>query len=338
MNKKVVGAVFLIFMFVFVFIQMAEAETNGYFSFEYARNLRNSENNNDSFQNLRLGLIFSGSLSPGIGYMAELRLSDKKIEAEQAWIRFFSSESFRLKMGLYLVPFGKYNLNSRPHETFLVHAPLNIAHSFPSIWRDIGVLIEGRIGSMVYAVFAGNGLSEGLNLSEGQQFIDNNKNKGFGGRLSWFFSQSFEVAYSYYRGKTDLENQRKTVLKCIDMTWSTEGFKVQGEYTQGDVENPDGFTKGNTEGYFIQASLPLKKIHPVISYQKVNYSDPFHGQGFLSPNIPGTGINLNKSRWAFGVVFVPYPNVLIKLEYDLNKDELIDQKKSVITLQAALSF
>jgi len=334
MNKRIIVAVFLLF----VFSQVVEGETNGYLSFDYSRDLKTAEKKPDTFQNIQLGLIFSGGLSPGIGYLAELRLSDGKIEAEQAWLRFFSSESFRLKVGLYLVPFGKYNSFGRPHETLLIHAPLNVAHSFPSSWRDIGILIEGRIGSWMYTVFAGNGLSEGMNLNEGQQLIDNNVNKGIGGRLSWFLSQSFEVGYSYYRGKVDSENQRNTVLQGIDLTWSTEGFRVLGEYTRGDIENPSGFSNGNTDGYFIQASLPLQKFYPVVSYQKLNYSDIFHGQGFVSPLAPGVGIHLNQSRWAFGVVFMPYPNVLIKLEYDLNKNESIDQKETKITLQAALSF
>jgi len=334
MKKRVFFVVFVLF----VFFQFVEGETNGYFSFEYSRDLKNAEKQTDTFQNLQLGLIFSGELSPGIGYLAELRLSEGDIEAEQAWLRLFSSESFRLKLGLYLVPFGKYNLFGRPHETLLIQTPLNIAHSFPSSWRDIGAVIEGRIGSLVYAVFAGNGLSEGMNLNEGQRFVDNNVNKSIGWRLSWFLSQSFEVGYSYYKGKVDSENQRNTVLQCIDMTWNTEGFKVLGEYTRGDIENPNGFSKGNTDGYFIQASLPLQKIHPVVSYQKLNYSDTFHGKGFVSPDTPGTGIHLNQSRWAFGVVFMPYPNVLIKLEYDLNKDESIDRKTTAVTLQAALSF
>jgi len=336
MNKKIVLAVFLLLVF-FQYVA-GETRTNGYLSFEYARNLKNTEIKTDSFQNIQVGIIFSGNLSPGIGYLAELRLAAGNIEAEQAWIRFFSTESFRVKLGLYLVPFGKYNVSGRPFETFLIHTPLNVAHAFPTNWRDIGILIEGRIGSFKYEAFAGNGLSEGMNLNSGQQFVDNNKNKGIGGRLSWFPSQNFEVAYSYYRGKADSENQRNIVLKCFDLTWTTQGFKLIGEYTQGDLENPGGFANGNTDGYFVQASLPLQKIQPVISYQKVNYSDPFHGPGFVNPNVMGAGLHFNQSRWTFGFVFVPYPNVLIKLEYDLNKDESIEQKKSAITLQAALSF
>ncbi len=333
MKKRIFVGVFVLF----VSFQSVEGETNGYLSFEYSRDLKTVEKNN-TFQNIQLGLIFSGALTPGIGYLAELRLHGGQIEAEQAWLRFFSSESFRLKLGLYLVPFGKYNQNGRPHETYLITTPLNIAHSFPLNWRDIGALIEGRIGSFVYELWAGNGLSEGMNLSEGQQFIDNNVNKGIGGRLSWFLSQSFEVAYSYYRGKVDSANERKTVLQCVDVTWSSESLQVLGEYTRGNIENPAEVSKGTIDGYFIQASISLQKIHPVVSYQKFNYSDAFHGQGFVGPNIQGEGIHFNQNRWAFGIVYIPTPNVLLKLEYDIDKDESIGQKKRTLTLQAALSF
>ncbi len=333
MKKRIFAVVFALF----VSFQCVEGETNGYLSFEYSRNLKTVENNN-TFQNTQLGLIFSGSLTPGIGYLTELSLHEGQVETEQAWLSFFSSESFRLKMGLFLVPFGKYNQNSRPHETFLIHTPLNIAHSFPLKWRDIGLVIEGRIGNFVYELFTGNGLSEGMNLNDGQQFIDNNENKGFGGRLGWFLAQSFEVAYSFYRGKVDSTNERKNVFQCVDVTWSTESFKVLGEYTQGEIENPMEFPKGTTDGYFIQASISLQKIHPVVSYQKLNYSDPFHGSGFVSPNIKGEGINFNQNRWAFGIVYIPTMNVLLKLEYDIDKDESMGPKKRTLTLQAALSF
>ncbi len=334
MKKRIFAVVFVLF----VSFQSVEGDTNGYLSFEYSRKYRNAENKIGTFQNIQLGLIFSGALTPGIGYLAELRLHEGQIEAEQAWIRFLSSESFRLKLGLYLVPFGKYNQHGRPHETFLIHTPLNIAHSFPLNWRDIGLVIEGRIGSFEYVLFAGNGLSEGMNLNEGQQFIDNNVNKGIGGRFGWSLNQSLEVAYSYYRGKFDSANERNTVLRCVDVTWNSKNLQVLGEYTRGDIGNPAEFSKGSIDGYFIQASISLQKIHPVVSYQKLNYSDAFHGQGFVGPNIQGEGVQFDQNRWAFGIVFIPTLNVLLKLEYDIEKDESIGQKKNTLTLQAALSF
>lgn len=329
--------IFIVVFVLFVSFKSVEGETNGYLSFEYSRDLKTVEKNS-TFQDVQFGLIFSGALTPGIGYLAELRFHEGQIEVEQAWLRFLSSESFQVKMGLYLVPFGKYNQYGRPHETFLIQTPLNIAHSFPLNWRDIGLVIEGRIGIFDYVLFAGNGLSEGINLNEGQQFIDNNVNKGIGGRFGWSLTQSFEVAYSYYRGKFDSANERKTFLQCVDVTWDTKSLQVLGEYTRGEIENPGEFSNGTIDGYFIQASISLQKIHPIVSYQKFNYSDPFHGQGFVGPNIQGEGIYFNQNRWAFGIVYIPTMNVLLKLEYDIDKDESIGRRKRTLTLQAALSF
>jgi len=294
MKKKVFAVVFILF----VFFQYVKGETNGYLSFDYFRNLRNAEIKTDSFQNVQVGLIFSGSPSPAIGYLVELRLSGGQIEAEQAWLSLFSSESVRLKLGLYLVPFGKYNQNGRPHETYLIHTPLNIAHSFPLNWRDIGALVEGQIGSFEYALFAGNGLSEGMNLSEGQQFIDNNGNKGIGGRLGWFLTQSFEVAYSYYRGKVDSESERKTLLRCIDATWNPESFQVLGEYTRGEVENPAGFSKGAVEGYFIQASLSLTR--------RLAIRMPFMAKALLVQIYREKAFILIKTDGHLGLFFFPH--------------------------------
>lgn len=334
MKKKFFFAFFLFCLAV----QGLKAETNGYFSFDYSRGFNNSAAQTDTLHNLRLGLIFSGEFSPTIVYLAEMSLMEGRVEAQQAWISFFSSEGFRLKLGLFLVPFGKYNQQGRAHETFFIQIPLNVAYTFPSRWRDIGALAEGRIGTLVYALYIGNGLSEGIDLREGQQFRDNNDNKGMGGRLGWALSQSFEVAYSLYQGKVDAGNQRNSVLKCIDVTWNPREFQLLAEITRGDIENPDGFPKGRSEGYFIQASLPISKFYPVVSYQKLKYSDSFHGQGFMAPDFPGAGIQLDQFRWTFGLVFFPIPNVLLKLEYQLDQDKLTDQKSSALTLQAALSF
>jgi hypothetical protein len=329
---------FIVLLVLFVSAPSIEARTNGYLSFEYSRGLQNDEQKSGSFQDVQLGLVFSGALSPGIEYLGEFLLKEEGVEVEQVWIGFFSSETLRLKMGLYLVPFGRYNQFSRPHENLLVYPPLNVVHAYPQRWRDIGILAEGRIGSFVYSAYIGNGLSEGSALDEGQQFGDNNRNKGVGGRVGWLVSQSFEVAYSHYRGKIDAEDTRKTVLQGVDLTWSPEGFHMLAEYTRGISENPEGYEKGEVEGFFVQVSLVLQKIRPVASVQKLKYSDPFHGPGFFAPDTPGDGIRIDLTRWALGLVFAPLPNVLLKLEYDLDKDRNADLKSSAITFQAALSF
>ena len=330
--------IFTAALILFISVPAVEGKTNGYLSFEYIADLKSLGKESNSFQETQIGLVFSGVFSPSIDYLAELCFRDGLVHADQAWIRFFSTETFKLKMGLYLVPFGKYNQFSRPHETFLIHTPLNIEYSYPFRWRDIGAVAEGRIGSLVYTAYVGNGLAEGASFQNGQQFRDNNTNKGIGGRLGLFLSQSFEVAYSHYRGKFDEEDERNLVLQGVDLTWSTEGVLLLAEYTRGDSENPEGFAKGKVEGFFVQASILLQTIRPVVCFQKVKYTDSFHGQGFILPDMPGEGIDSDLTRWAFGIVYVPIPNVFLKLEYDLNRDRLTDQMESAITFQAALSF
>lgn len=330
--------IFVAVLLLFISTPIIQATTNGYLSFEYFADLKNPDGKSNSFQNAQVGILFSGALSLSIDYAAELRYQEGKVHADMAWVRFFSSDKFRFKLGLYLVPFGRYNGSSRPHETLLVRPPLNIESAYPSRWRDIGAVIEGRIGGLAYSVYSGNGLSEAEALNEGQQFFDNNTNKSIGGRIGWFLSQGFEVAYSLYRGKMDESNSRTTLLQSVDVSWNTEGFQLLSEYTRGEAENGEGFDAGRIDGYFIQASVVLQKILPVVCYQKVRYTDPFRGAGFLSPDIQGQGIDRDRIRWAFGIVYQPSMSILLKIEYDLERDRLADIRTSAIFVQAALSF
>ena len=334
MKIRIIGAVLLFSLFV----THAPGATNGFLSFDYSQGLSKDVEEAGIFHGVQIGLIFSGLISQAIGYSAELHYRDGRFEAQEAWLSLFSSESFRFKMGLFLVPFGKYNSSRRPYETLLVHAPLNIEYTFPSYWRDIGAVAEGRIGSFSYSAYLGNGLAEGASLSEGQQFEDNNANKSLGGRISWFLSQAFEVGYSYYRGKADDADERETVLHDVDVSWNDQSFQILAEYTRGGMDNPESFERGEVEGFFVQTSITLQSFYPVISFQNLKYSDLFHGQGFLPSGEAGDGIDVDRSRWTFGVVYAPAQGVLFKLEYDMDKDKLTDVKENRITFQAALRF
>jgi len=322
----------------FLCASISEGATHGFLSFNYSRALSKEIDDGGAFQGVLIGLQFSDLITPAIGYSAEIHLSEGRLEAQEAWLRFFSSESFRLKMGLFLVPFGRYNSSRRPYENLLIHPPLNIEYSFPPYWRDIGAVVEGRVGSFGYSAFMGNGLAEGASLNEGQQFGDNNANKSLGGRINWFLSQAFEVGYSFFRGKVDVEEEREIVLHDVDVTWNDQSFQLLAEYTRGGMDNPEGFERAEVEGFFVQASLSLQSFHPLVCFQNLTYSDLFHGQGFLVSEGEGEGIELEKNRWAFGIVYAPAPGVLLKLEYDLDKDKRTDVKEKRLTFQAALRF
>ncbi len=311
---------------------------SGYLSFEYIKGQDQSDQANGSFRNSQLGLIFSDEIARRIDYVAEIRFREEsRIELEQAWVGFNLSNLFNFKFGLYIVPFGRYNQANRPHQTMVINAPLIIEKMLPPSWRDIGVKLEGRTGNIYYSAFWGNGLFEGENLGRSQQFSDNNLNKARGVRLGAEVSQSLEVALSYYRGKYDDTNERDLIFRAIDLIWSSEGLQIISEYLKGNIQNPENFSEGKVEGYYVQASFESGKLRPVVSYQRLKYEDPFHGQGFSSLD-PGAGISEEKNRWGLGLVYLASENVFIKFEYDLNREKDPKIKDNSYSFQVCLSF
>lgn len=317
----------------------AQLQVKGFLSFEYAKGQVQSDYANSTFENLRGGLFFFGTLAKSFDYNLEVQYrSVTTVELEEAWVGIRSSEVFHMKLGLYLVPFGKYNTASRPYQTLFIQAPLPAAHLYPRSWRDLGILTQGRYDFFNYSVYLGNGLREGRDLEDGQQFKDNNKNKGGGGRVGFFLSQSFEVGFSYYRAKYDSANTRTQFLWDADVSWKTDSFFILYEYTKADLDNPSGYSQGEAQGYYALLSVNLQDFSPWASYQTFKYADPFHGPGFEGEVSPGTGISNNQSRWAIGLVYYASPNILFKLEYDFNSTRTTDLQNDVFYAQVAVQF
>ncbi len=311
----------------------------GYLSSNFIKSQEDGRFPKGTFSNPLFGLIFSGDISPSVSYEAEFRVTDiSRIEIDQAWVGLGTSQSFQLKLGLYLVPFGRYNRINRPHQTSFINPPLHVEFCYPEHWRDIGVLVEGRLSGFFYSGYLGNGLREGQDLSTGQQFEDNNKDKAKGGRFGVSLGQGIEVAYSAYTSKYDDENSRNLTLRGVDLIWLTQDWKVFAEYTVDKINNPEGFAQGDGEGYFVEISLNFGNFVPVVSYQKLKYSDPYHGPGFSGELNPGKGIALDRSRWALGLIYIPFQNVFFSFEYDFNREEEDTKKDDLWAVRVALSF
>ncbi len=338
-NRTESTKLFLFLFILFTFLAPLRAETSGYLAAAYTKGQAQAETSRGSFQNPLLGLIFSGDVTAKIDYITEVRLcGENRVELDQILLRLKPSDAFHLELGLYLVPFGRYNPLNRPHQTLLIHDPLPVEKFSPSHWRDVGVLLEGKISNFFYSAYLGNGLAESERLSRGQQFQDNNSDKGKGGRMGIALSRWAEVAYSFYRGKCDESNERDLTLQGVDVIWATESIYVLSEYSKARIENPEDFLKGEAEGYFVQVSFNMGNLHPVVCYQKIKYNDPFHGQGFSGPDSPGEGISEQKNRWALGFGYFFSENALLKFEYDINREKDLELKNNSYSVQVALSF
>jgi Gram-negative porin len=317
----------------------AQLQVKGFLSFDYVNGEAQSDYPHSSFENLRGGLFFFGTVSKTFDYNLEVQYrSVTTIEIEEAWVGIPSSDVFQMKLGLYLVPFGIYNKASRPYQTHFVQTPLPAANLYPRSWRDLGIMTQGKYNFFNYAVYLGNGLREGTDLQDGQQFKDNNSNKGVGGRVGFLLSRSFEVGFSYYWGKYDNASTRTSSLWDADLSWKSEFFSLIYEYIKADLDNPAGYSPAEAEGYYAFLAITIKDFSPWASYQTYKYTDPFHGPGFEADVSPGTGISKNQSRWAIGLMYSVTSNIMLKAEYDFNSSPASDLKDDVFSAQVAWNF
>jgi hypothetical protein len=338
MKKKLV-IFFIAFGAVSSLSLMGQVQYGGYISFEAIKGQSESEYPEFNLENLQAGVLAGGRVSGTFGFALEIRArSISLFELEEAWVGFLPSQTINIKAGLFLVPFGLYNRASRPHETAFVRTPLNFLDMYPPSWRELGLCVEGQIGIVTYAAYIGNGLGEGESLRDGQLFRDNNTDKGKGGRAGLIFSNSLMAGFSYYTGKYDDAGERQLTLGGVDITWMTTEWEVKGEFTKALIENPDPFEDGRSEGFTVWTSMFLGNFRPVGSFQKVSTEDPFHGEGFVSGLEPGAGLYRNLTRWTAGLHFLPAPGVVIKIEYDWNKDKELSLKDDVFQVQAAFRF
>ncbi len=321
------------------FITPVSAQIKGYLSAQFLKSQKGGEFDKGTFANPLFGLMFSGDIATNFSYGAEFRITEiSRVEIDQAWVGLGSSDAFRSQLGLYLVPFGIYNRINRPHQTALINPPLHIQYCYPDHWRDIGLVVEGRISGIVYSGYLGNGLKEEEYLHAGQKFEDNNKDKGKGGRFGFQLSQGFEVAYSIHHSRYDDENSRNLVLHGADLNWITQDWQIWAEYIKAIIDNPEGFSSGNAEGIFIQTLIFLGSFQPFASYQRIQYTDPYHGPGFSADSGAGEGISLDKDRWSLGMIYSPVPNLFITFEYDFNGKEGGEKKPDLWAVQVAFSF
>ena len=329
---------FFFILILFFSLSFVLGETNGYLSFEYISNYRGSSLPPPTFKNIQMGVLFSGEITKGFGYVAEARIREEIVNIEQALISYTISDYLSFGAGLFLVPFGIYNQANRPHETLFIKPPLHVEEMYPLSWRDIGIVVEGDLGFLFYSSYIANGLAEGEDIKSNQKFEDNNKDKARGGRVGLYFGRDFSAGVSYYRGNYDVNGERNLTLQGADVIWEIMGFQILGEYAKAVLENPEPFVSGEATGYFIQASFRLWFFQPVGSYQCLKHEDPFHGTGFTDSLTPGVGILLEKTRWTVGLVFSPIPNLLIKIEYDFDQDKILGIKNNTFLVQTALGF
>ncbi len=307
---------------------MPEDMIHGHLSFSFLKGQKGGAFSGGSFADLGAGLLLSGHFTPQVQFRLEIRSrGEARFGLEEALLGLDLSKAISAQLGMYLVPFGRYNRQNRPQEQMLVRAPLVVEAAYPSSWRDIGLLVTGQISFLNYAACLGNGLGADENGAPAQQFADNNSPKGSAGRLGINWGRDVETAFSYARQVFDGAAGRTALLWAADGAWVTDNYELRGEYIRSEYDRPSDVGGAmKTEGWYVSLAFNYQTLWPIVSYQR------------LSLDPAAEGVAAKKARWTVGLVWRLRPTILFKAEYDWNREPGHEIKDDLLSIQMALSF
>jgi len=301
---------------------------HGHFSLSFLKGQKGGAFSGGSFTDLDAGLLVSGHFTPQVQFRLELRSrGEARFGLEEALLGLDLSKAANIQLGMYLVPFGSYNRQNRPHEQKLARPPLIVEAAYPASWRDVGLLVSGQISFLNYAACLGNGLGADENGAPAQQFADNNAPKGLAERLGINWGQNVGTAFSYARQVFDGAASRTVLLWAADGAWITENYELRGEYIRSECDRPaDVGGAMKTQGWYVSLAFNYQTLWPIVSYQRLS----------LEPAAEGAADK--KSRWAVGLLWMLRPTVLFKAEYDWNREAGHEVKDDLLSVQMAISF
>lgn len=316
----------------------AQIKGSGYFSFEYLKSQSDGYYPRGTFANFNGGLAVSGIISGSLSFVAEGRVASRQdFNLAQAYLNFQGSQLITLKIGLFEIPFGRFNWSGRPHENPTVFRPLAF-HFFPYRWQDLGVCLQGNFAIFYYSAYIINGLSADNQGYLETKLTDVNKDKAMGGRLGLRFGQGFEVGGSIYNGKYDPDGTKDVQFRGMDLLWLTPEWEVRGEYIQTGYDHPFLNRKINFEGYYLTVSMLFKNFRLYYSYQKSDLPEAIIDDHQAPPLNIFLDTMVKKTRSALGLKWDLVSNFYAKIEYDWNKEKDIQLKDNVFLVQLGFVF
>ncbi len=332
-------ALFLLFCVFWLSASLAaQVKAGGYFSFEYLKSQPEGLYSRGTFSNFYGGLSVSGLIYGSLSFTVEGRLaSHQNFNLAQAYINFQGSQLIGLKMGLFEIPFGRFNSSARPQENPTVFRPLAF-HFFPFRWHDLGICLQGNYAVFYYSAYLINGLSADSQGYLGTELADPNKDKGMGGRLGLRFGQGVEFGGSIYNGKYDPDGTKDVQFRGLDLLWLTPEWEVRGEYLQVVYDHPTLNQKINFEGYYLTVSMLFKSFRLYYSYQRSDLPQNVIDDYQAPPLNIFLETMVKKTRSAVGLKWDAAGNFYAKLEYDWNKEKEIKLKDNVLSIQVGFAF
>lgn len=293
----------------------------GYADIEF----ENFENSNSTFDQARFILNIGAQPHERLTFYSEYEIehggphaSDVgEAKVEQAWISYFINNYLKLRGGIVLVPFGKFNLLHDSDIQDLTERPLVSRRLGAATWMEAGM---GAFGDLAiadafnwtllpdfylnYEAYVLNGLDEdisdvGMRNAKGAIEADANNNKAFVGRLGVGLTRHLELGLSGYVGKygrsgSATRNGKDNLLGiATDVNFKRGPFELVGDFAYWDFE--DGalvdHDNDNAAGDEVAAPKYMRGfyIEPRFHFWPKFLNNTFLGRGFKDPTFTLVG-------------------------------------------------
>ncbi len=306
---------------------------------------------NDSTFGASFTPVFLWKFTDNLMVEAELDLSlgdgTTEVELEYIQILYTVNDYVTVGAGKFLTPFGMFW--ERLHPSWinkLPDAPLSMRHTGLVPPTTVGVQVRGVIPidsmKLNYAFFVGNGPSlatedlDHLGNLEYENFIDNNGNKAFGGRLGFQPFPELEIGYSAYFAKvgssgSEFRNVDATLhgpyLAYVSPIPALAGsIDVRFEWTWSDVDDAS-YDLGGT----VTPPIVFDNRRSG-GYAQVAYRPSLSGVSFLEDlefvfrfdridNAAGHPDAIDRNGYTVGLNYWLEPNSVVKLAFRFDDPE-----------------
>ncbi|KXJ41392.1 MAG: hypothetical protein AXA67_05915 [Methylothermaceae bacteria B42] len=227
-----------------------------------------------------LSLFFTWAPHPRLRLFSELELEDlftidsrslhsneRFFSVERLYLDYFITGSWRLRLGKFLTPVGRWNV---------IHAsPLVWTTSRPSVTEHF--FAPHASGAMLSTTYTLKGRDLDIDLYfDASNALDPKKTMvtfktAFGLRLNYEFSPQLQMGASFLHFKMERPSfQPAADLFGLDMFWNWHRFEISSEFA---YRRPESGRRGET-GLYLQGAIPLG--HRIFAVGRYEYLQGTH--------------------------------------------------------------
>ena len=259
-----------------------------------------------------------------------------------------------VRAGQVLVPMGLLNELHEPPAFLGAKRPLTETFIIPSTWHENGIGIFGEAGPLVYRAYLVNGFAgerfEAAGLREGRQDGAEAVARHFGGagRVELTTMPGLVLGTSGYVGNSGQSDSIKarTAIWESHVEFRRGPLELRGLLALAFVDDADRLNNAaglvgsesigkRLMGWYLQGGYDVlshtsssQQLIPYVRYEQINTQDQVP-TGFMSD--PAT----DRRVTTLGGVWKPVPNVALKADYQIMKDEA---NSGVSQLNVALGY